>query len=735
MFNILHIVLLASLYSCIEDPDVEPGVKGADKPKFEGPAVPGERTATTISVSANIITANGAKITERGFYYGTTSSPKPENGGTKLPDLTAPAEIGTGSYTMTIEGLINDTTYYIVPYAINSEGEGFAGEINVRTNSGWAGVKTLMSEGEERASSIKAGGEITFAGEGDVTKLGVYVFEKENPSMIDTIYFDDVVYPTTISAGETFLCKVTGLTPSTWYDVQAFVTNTYATTVGEKMSACTRNGLPVIDTIIVVEKGYTEVTLTSSVNNGGDETVIIEERGFCWAEELETSEPTILNNTIRFGGGEGDFGGTIPDLVSQGRYYARAYAKSDLGVVGYGKVIFVQTKTDVPSVTTVEATNVLNGNANVKGIIDDEGISEVTASGICWSITNPAPTVSDNIFPLSAGSGREFSGQLTGLRGGVTYYVCAYAVNEKGTGYGNVVKIPTPPIFTDGLKQFSGNMRLPNSMAYFAVNDYLYIVGGDIGASYTDELWRYSVAEDTWEPRLPFDGGPMKWQSGVSYGVGALVYGGDNGNHNERPGIYYYDATDVNKWFYYEGPDMTTICRTIGYSSNNSVFYIGGKSVEADTVREDVWSFDFPSKIWQKKTDFPVKQYGGVAVVIDNIAYVGMGKDTTDVCNGNLWMTADRASTWTLKTSYAVTGSVLAGVACNKRLYIVDESYYILEYNPETDEWTEKSQLPAGHRGVHCMYAISNKIYIGLGSSASSKSFVVYNPLWDNEGP
>jgi len=357
-------------------------------------------------------------------------------------------------------------------------------------------------------------------------------------------------------------------------------------------------------------------------------------------------------------------------------------------------------------------------------------MTSVITSGICWSTTNTRPNISDDSFLPLIVTGNAFSGSLTGLKGGTTYYVRAYAKNEQGEGYGEVEQFTTPKVFTTGLAPFRGE-DTRYSFAYFAIDWHLYILGGDLGASYTDELWSYSILNNNWERCRPFIGAPSKWQTGVSYGAAAYVYGGENGSGSEQPGVYHYMAPLENRWSYYDAvpADSAIVNKTVGYAYSNSIYFIGGMS--ADTVREDVWRYEVPYTNWRKMTDFPVKQYGGIAVVVDKVPYVGMGRDTVDVCNGSLWTTSDGATSWNLATTYPVTGNVLGGEVCNKRIYIIDESDYILEYNPETNVWTRKSRLPESHRkAVHCVYSVDNLLYIGLGSD--KKSLIVYDPLWDN---
>lgn len=727
LFAILSIGLLIWLHGCIEDPAMTSDVIGAKEPEFDGAFEITGITASTITVKATVSKANGDEVTERGFLYSLSNMPSFDNGSDQIID----SGTGTGEYSLTIEGLTNNKRYYIRPYAINTKGAGYGVQRDTITNEGIFKVITVTPD-SVFASSARVRGSIDAEGEGEIQAMGIYLCKKENINDVDTIY-SDVSDPMETKAGMTFSCKLTGLTPSTWYYVQAFITNTYGTTTGDRDSLQTQDGKPFVGETRIMEAGYTDVTIESSVTNKGDETVTIIERGFCWAIDSVTEVPTLLNSVVSCGNGTGAFEGKITGLKSETRYYARAYATSNFSYTVYGEPILILTLIDVPTVSTnaITSIHIQNGNVDVGGSIDAPGMSPVIASGICWSTTNNDPRIEkDMVLPLTAGPGNVFSGRLSQLRGGTTYYVRAYATNNQGTGYGVVRQFTTPAIFTDGLKQFRGDARLANSIAYFSIGNYLYIFGGDIGATYTDELWRYSIAIDDWEQRRSFIDSPAKWQTSITYGQGALVYGGYNGYGDEKPGIYHYKSPE-NEWSYYEGPsDSAIVNRTVGYSDNSSsVFFIGG--ISPDSVREDVWSFDFVYNTWQKKTDFPVKQYGGIAVMIDNVAYAGMGRDAGNVCNGSIWTTDDGASTWNFQTSYAVTGNVLGGVVCNRRLYIVDESYYLIEYNPETDEWTQKSEIPDSHREFHCIYAVSNKIYIGLGKN-DVKSIIIYDPVWDN---
>ncbi|MFA4907903.1 MAG: FISUMP domain-containing protein [archaeon] len=95
----------------------------------------------------------------------------------------------------------------------------------------------------------------------------------------------------------------------------------------------------------------------------------------------------------------------------------------------------------VPELATSEVTDIQPTSATCGGTISSDGGSTITAKGVCWS-TGQTPKVSDNKTSDGTGAG-SFTSEMTGLRGGTTYYVRAYATNGDGTGYGSAMSFKT----------------------------------------------------------------------------------------------------------------------------------------------------------------------------------------------------------------------------------------------------------------------------------------------------
>jgi uncharacterized protein (TIGR02145 family) len=105
-----------------------------------------------------------------------------------------------------------------------------------------------------------------------------------------------------------------------------------------------------------------------------------------------------------------------------------------LAIISFVFIIQSCLKVKVPSITTSEVTNIMGTTATCGGTITDDGNAEITVTGVCWGIyPNPTTSNSKNIESIIA---KQFESNISGLSGGTTYHVRAFATNSAGTGYG-----------------------------------------------------------------------------------------------------------------------------------------------------------------------------------------------------------------------------------------------------------------------------------------------------------
>ena len=101
----------------------------------------------------------------------------------------------------------------------------------------------------------------------------------------------------------------------------------------------------------------------------------------------------------------------------------------------------------VPTIKTVEVTEVSDKSAVSGGIISDNGGGDILQKGVVWDIeknpTTELPTITKD------GVGNEsFTSKMENLKASTTYYYRAYATNSAGTAYGEELSFTTgePPL-------------------------------------------------------------------------------------------------------------------------------------------------------------------------------------------------------------------------------------------------------------------------------------------------
>jgi len=100
-------------------------------------------SASSMVISGNVTNDGGGTVTQRGFYFGTSSTAT-NNGKYSVGS-------GTGGYSRTMTGLASSTTYYYAAYAINAAGETVVGTSSASTSQ--ANVSSIISFSGCSASS------------------------------------------------------------------------------------------------------------------------------------------------------------------------------------------------------------------------------------------------------------------------------------------------------------------------------------------------------------------------------------------------------------------------------------------------------------------------------------------------------------------------------------------------------------------------------------------------------
>ncbi|MDP4103308.1 MAG: hypothetical protein Q8935_00025 [Bacillota bacterium] len=116
-----------------------------------------------------------------------------------------------------------------------------------------------------------------------------------------------------------------------------------------------------------------------------------------------------------------------------------------------------------PTVTSDNISAITASTATGGGNVTSAGGAPVTERGICWATTT-GPTTASNRTIDGTGVG-VFTSSITGLSGGTTYYVRAYAKNSGGTSYGTEKSFTTlkaPTVTTEAVSSTPGEIPIGN---------------------------------------------------------------------------------------------------------------------------------------------------------------------------------------------------------------------------------------------------------------------------------
>jgi len=141
---------------------------------------------------------------------------------------------------------------------------------------------------------------------------------------------------------------------------------------------------------------------------------------------------------------------TLADLEGDGRYNLLIGEAS--GNIKHYKSI------DLPTVTTIEVTNITGMGADIHGNVTDDGGSDILARGVCYNTTGN-PTLNDN-YRISAPGTGPFTTRPTSLHISTLYFVRTFATNAAGTSYGEELSFTTaglPEVLTKSIHSVSTN--------------------------------------------------------------------------------------------------------------------------------------------------------------------------------------------------------------------------------------------------------------------------------------
>lgn len=379
---------------------------------------------TEITIDASILA--GVDVTEVGVCYGEDKDNLSIEGDHKVGVLSG--ETRASSFiSIVLDGLIDDVQYYLRPYVKDGSHLSY-GDVIPFLIPAIPVVLTHEAQDITPENAMLQGEVVKGA---DINERG-FIYN-EGDGRIEDLKYKVTVFGTT---GE-FSAQLTGLNPNKKYTYCAYAINPMGTYYGSVKSFVTNVGMPAVTSAIVSSITSTTATFSSTVRSHGGETVT--EVGFYYGTEPEINPETALKVNQPYS--DDAFSLVAENLAVYTKYYVMAYATNSAGTT-YSEVATFVTDSSYPTVRTSDATEVTPESAVLSGTVVSDNGAAITERGFVWMQGTGTPVTSNFKLKVSGTTG-DYTGSLTRLDPNKTYSFRAYAINEKGTAYGEVKSFTT----------------------------------------------------------------------------------------------------------------------------------------------------------------------------------------------------------------------------------------------------------------------------------------------------
>jgi len=281
------------------------------------------------------------------------------------------------------------------------------------------------------------------------------------------------------------------------------------------------------------------------------------------------------------------------------------------------------------------------------------------------------------------------------------------------------------------LADFPGAPRLESFSTL--VGNFLYVIGGETGV-YSDEVWKYDIANDHWVQLPSFPGGGRS--GGVGFAIGTTIYYGLGGGSGGISDFWSFDTlTGEWKQSYslgsVQGPPLMTTINGVGY------MFGGGLSGNFSFTPLSGWTYlgvDPSLSIGLSYDSY--FEIGGDRYLLDAIFYSGTGERVFSLYKINLSNPVD----WTLVSTLQPFPKKDYNAICfalNSLAYIGEgvtsfEDRKFITLDVTTNQWTqiENFQGPLMVRsGIS--FSHNNKGYVGFGLvSSNGSNFFSSSQFW-----
>ena len=413
-----------------------------------------EVTSTSAELSGKVSDDNGAEITERGFVWlqGT---------GTPTTDSFKLKVDGTiGDYTATLEGLDPNQKYSFRAYAINSKGIVYGDVMVFTTVVGLPALSAMKVTGVTASSATFTCNVTSHSGE-TASEVGFYYSTDPKVDVTTAQKVSDAY------TSDVFTLTAKNLSPEQTYYVKAYAKNSageaYSPVVTFETISDALDNLPSFSAMKISDVTTTSATFTCTVTDYGMD--VVSEVGYYVGKDEDVDVTTAIKVSEVFT--SMTFTLTVEGLEVGQDYFVKAYALNSAGE-GYSDISTFKTTSTAPSVRTLGSSELSATSAELSGEVTDDNGEIITERGFVWMKGEGTPTTSSSKLTADGTMGA-FTATLTDLSPNQVYSFRAYAINSKGTSYGEVmtfeIQVDLPTVTTDEVTD---------------ITDYSAVSGGNV---------------------------------------------------------------------------------------------------------------------------------------------------------------------------------------------------------------------------------------------------------------
>ena len=415
-------------------------------------------TANSASCVVNLAADGGARVTTLGVCWSTSHNPTLFDSHTHTI-----GSVSTGSYTISIMGLTENTTYYVRAYATNSAGTAYGEEVRFTTlfdpcggistlidcdfniyNTVQIGTQCWMKE-NLRTTKYADGTSISQGSGTSSTTVAYWYYPNNNSSTKDTygLLYNWKAVMRNASSSSANPSGVQGICPTGWHVPSDAEWKQMEMAVGMSQSDADTTGYR--GTVAAKLSGNTGWTSSSNANAAGNQSAM--DRNSSGFSALPAGNYNGFYNGLSGSFGKyADFWSATESDTSYALHRGLEYSNAGVRRSKEGKRSGFSVRclrAIPPMVTTNAISNITENSVTCGGNVTADADVPVTARGVCWN-TLPNPTVNDSHTNDDSGTGNYVS-SITGLTAGNTYYVRAYATNSVGTAYGEQMSFTLDP--------------------------------------------------------------------------------------------------------------------------------------------------------------------------------------------------------------------------------------------------------------------------------------------------